>query len=75
MDEHEPAPSLVQAELRAGAITSRLYRGVGEDEGTWQLVFFYRNARLTVIADGSGRPIRRSVIDFGAKPLPKALRR
>ncbi len=68
-------PTLVQEELRAGAITSRAYRGIGADEGTWQLVFFYRNARLTVITDRSGRPLRRSLIDFGARPLPTALRR
>ncbi len=61
--------------LRQGAITSRLERGVGEDEGRVRLVFFHGNARLTVVADEAGRILRQTVLSFGSSPLPSALRR
>lgn len=60
--------------LRAGHVTGRLYRGVDEDAGTWRLEVFFRNARLTVIADDQGRPLHRSLVDFGERPLPREMR-
>lgn len=60
--------------LRAGAVTGRLYRGIDEDAGTWRLEAFHANARLTVITDEQGRPLRRSLVDFGDRPLPREMR-
>lgn len=60
--------------LRAGHVTGRLYQGVGEDAGTWRLEVFLGNARLTVIADDEGRPLHRSLVDFGERPLPREMR-
>lgn len=67
-------PAAVPGLLRDGAITTRLYRGVEEDRGTWLCVLFFGNARLRIVVDAAGRPIRRSLIDFGARPLPASLR-
>jgi hypothetical protein len=69
------APSDVQALMRAGKITSRCERGEGDHAGRYRLTFFHacRRARLTV--DAAGRIIRRSIIDYGGRPLPPALRR
>lgn len=60
--------------LCAGAVTGRLYRGIDEDAGTWRLEVFHANARLTVITDEEGRPLRRSLVDFGDRPLPREMR-
>jgi len=68
------AAAAVPGLLRAGAITGRLYEGAGEDAGRWLCVFFFRNARLQLVVDRTGRPIRRSTIDFGERPLPASLR-
>ena len=69
------APEAVPGLMRSGAITSRLYRGVDEDAGTWRMVFFHGNARLTVTVDATGRPLKRSVVDFGDRPLPGGMRK
>jgi len=61
--------------LEEKAITSRLDRGVDEDVGTWRLVFFHRNARLTVIMDKAGVVLRQSLVDFGDMPLPRSMHR
>lgn len=61
--------------LEERAITSRLDRGVDEDAGTWRLVFFHRNARLTVIMDEAGAVLRQSLVDFGDMPLPRSMHR
>jgi len=61
--------------LKERAITSRLDRGVDEDAGTWRLVFFHRNARLTVIMDETGAVLRQSLVDFGDVPLPRSMHR
>lgn len=60
--------------MRTGAITGRLCEGVGEDAGHWLCVFFFRNARLNLVVDASGRALRRSTIDFGERPLPASMR-
>lgn len=61
--------------LEGRAITSRLDRGVDEDAGTWRLIFFRRNARLTVIMDQAGVVLRQSLVDFGDMPLPRSMHR
>lgn len=66
--------SVVPELMRAGAITGRLYEGVADDAGRWLCVFFFRNARLNLVVDASGRALRRSTIDFGERPLPGSLR-
>jgi hypothetical protein len=68
-------PATVPAMMRAGAITSRLEKGVDEDAGTWRLTFFHRNARFTLIVGDDGRILRRSTLDYGEAPLPTAVRR
>jgi hypothetical protein len=60
---------------RAGAITSRSERGIGEDAGLYRLTFFHAGRRLRLIVDSAGRVIRRNAIDFGDRSLPAALRR
>jgi hypothetical protein len=66
--------SAVQDLMRAGAITGRLYEGIGEDAGQWLCVMFFRNVRLNLVVDAAGRALRRSTIDFGERNLPAALR-
>jgi hypothetical protein len=61
--------------MRAGAITSRCESGVDDDAGCHRLTFFCGARRFTLIVDGEGRVMRRSVVDFGKRPLPLALRR
>jgi Family of unknown function (DUF6522) len=61
--------------MREGAITSACERGVEDNEGEFRLSFFYRNRRARLSMDAAGRVIRRSVIDFGDRPIPNALHR
>jgi hypothetical protein len=61
--------------MREGAITSACERGVGEHDGEFRLTFFYRNRRARLRTDSTGRVLRRSVIDYGDRPMPKALHR
>ena len=63
-------PAEVPALMKAGAITSICEKGVGDDAGEYRLSFFYRNRRVRLGVDQSGRILRRSVIDFGERPLP-----
>lgn len=65
-------PAEVPALMKAGAITSICEKGVGVDEGEYRLSFFYRNRRVRLGVDQSGRILRRSVIDFGDRPLPRS---
>ena len=69
--EAETVPVL----LRHGEITSRTERGEGPDAGTFRLVFFYRNSRLLLVLDETGSVLRQSLLSFGDRPLPDALRR
>jgi hypothetical protein len=66
-------PAEVPALMKAGAITSICEKGVGEDAGEYRLSFFYRNRRLQLSVNESGHILRRSVIDFGERPLPRSL--
>lgn len=65
----------VQPMLRTGAITSLSETGEGEHAGTHRLTFFCRNRRFRLVIDDGGRILRRSVVSFGDRPLPAALRR
>jgi hypothetical protein len=68
-------PEEVPDLLRDHAITSLCERGVDAHQGEFRLSFFYRNRRARLSLDSSGRILRRSVIDFGQRPLPRALHR
>ena len=61
--------------MREGAITSACERGIDDNEGEFRLTFFYRNRRARLCMDPAGRVIRRSIIDFGDRPMPDALHR
>ena len=58
-------PFEVQRLMREGKLTSSCERGVDEDEGRYRLTFFHGGRRLRLIVDGTGRIIRRSLVDFG----------
>jgi hypothetical protein len=66
----ELEPSLVQAMMRKGEITSLSERGVNEDAGRYRLTFFHKSRRFRLIVDGSGTIVQRSIINFGDRPLP-----
>jgi hypothetical protein len=62
-------PSLVQAMMRRGEITSLCERGVNEDTGRYRLTFFCKGRRFRLIIDRTGTVVQRSTIDFGDRPL------
>jgi hypothetical protein len=64
----------VQALMRDGRITSRCERGEAEHAGQYRLTFFRESRRARLIVDAAGRIIRRSIIDYGDRPLPRAAR-
>jgi hypothetical protein len=68
-------PAEVPTLMRTHAITSLCERGVDAHHGEFRLSFFYRNRRARLSVDTSGHILRRSVIDFGQQPLPRALHR
>jgi len=61
--------------MREGSITSVCERGVDNHEGEFRLTFFHRNRRARLSTDRTGRILRRSSIDFGNRPIPRALHR
>ncbi len=65
----------VPALMREGKITGACERGMDEHAGEFRLSFFYRNRRARLSTDLAGRIIRRSVVDFGDRRLPDAVRR
>lgn len=69
-----PAPRLPIL-MRERAITSLCERGVDDHAGETRLTFFYRNRRARLSIDSTGRIFRKSVIDFGGRPIPGALHR
>jgi hypothetical protein len=71
----ELEPSLVQAMMRKGEITSLCERGVNEDAGRYRLTFFHKNRRFRLIVDATGTVIQRSIINFGDRPLPASMRK
>jgi Family of unknown function (DUF6522) len=60
--------------VRSGHITSLCESGVGADEGHFRLTFFFRGKRLRLIVDRCGHQTRKTMIDFGDRPLPSKLR-
>ena len=64
-------PAEVLALLKARAITSVCERGIDEHQGEMRLSFFYGNRRARVSIDANGKVLRRSVIDFGERPMPR----
>ncbi|TVR06774.1 MAG: hypothetical protein EA385_14655 [Salinarimonadaceae bacterium] len=69
------APEEVMTLMREGAITSLLERGEGEDAGRMRLTFFHGSRRLRLIVGADGEILQRSLVDFGDRPLPPAMRR
>lgn len=67
--------SRVSALMREGAITSICERGVDDHEGEFRLTFFHLSRRARLSTDIAARILRRSVIDFGERPLPDILHR
>ena len=67
--------SRVPVLMREGAITSVCERGGDDDEGRFRLTFFYGNRRARLSADRTGRIVRRSIVDFGERPVSGALHR
>lgn len=68
---HLPAAH-VPVLMREGRITSACERGADEHEGEFRLTFLYRNRRARLSTDPAGRILRRSVVDFGDRPVPEA---
>lgn len=67
------SPADVQDLMRKREVTSLCERGEGEHEGQYRLTFFYKGKRARLNVDESGEVIRRSVIDFGDRPLPPTI--
>jgi len=65
-------PGDVPVLMRERAITSVCERGIDVHEGELRLSFFYRNRRARLSVDASGHVLRRSIINFGDRPSPKA---
>jgi hypothetical protein len=75
-------PDLLRDEMRKGKVTSRLERGVGDDEGRHRLTFFADHKSLSLIVDDEGRVLKSSAVkrqdpqsaeaDAGASPIPGA---
>jgi hypothetical protein len=71
----ELEPSLVQAMMRKGEITSLCERGVNEDAGRYRLTFFHKSRRFRLVVDETGTVIQSSIIDFGDRLLPASMRK
>lgn len=63
------------AMVRGGAITSRCYRGAGEHDGTWKIVFYNDGKRLTLTTDANGTVLHRSTLEYPGDAGPAALRK
>jgi hypothetical protein len=68
-------PAGVPTLIRTRAITSVCERGIDAHQGEYRLSFFYQNRRARLSVDTAGHILQRSVIDFGQRPLPRALHR
>lgn len=67
------APADIQPLMQAQEITSVLEKGVDDHAGEYRLSFFFRNRRARLSIDAGGQIIRRSVVDFGDRPLPRTM--
>lgn len=61
--------------MRQREITSVCERGVDEHAGEFRLSFFYRSRRARLSTNLTGHVLRKSVIDFGDRPIPDAQNR
>ncbi len=68
-------PSLLQAHMREGKVTSMCERGVDEDIGRHRLTFFYGSRRFRLIIDEAGNVVQRSLINFSDHPLAASARK
>lgn len=68
-------PADIPELLRARAITSLCEKGIDENKGEFRLTFFFKGRRARILVGPSGKVMGRSVINFGDRPLPPALRR
>jgi len=66
---------MVQSLMRGGELTSLCEKGENEDMGRYRLTFFYKNRRFQLVINSTGKILQRSVIDFGDRALPAALRK
>ena len=66
---------MVQSLMRSGELTSLCEKGESEDMGRYRLTFFYKNRRFQLVINSTGKILQRSVIDFGDRALPAALRK
>lgn len=67
------SPRDVQMLMRRSEITSLCERGEDEHAGRYRLTFFYKGRRARLDVDAEGHIVRRSIINFGERPLPRAL--
>ncbi|MGO4558227.1 DUF6522 family protein [Mesorhizobium sp. 2RAF21] len=65
-------PYDIQALMRSNEITSLCERGEGEHEGQFRLTFFCKGRRARLNVDEAGRIVRRSIVDYGERPLAAA---
>lgn len=68
-------PSLVQAHMREGKITTLCERGIDDDEGRHRLTFFSESRRFRILVDKEGNMLQRSAVDFGDRGLPASARK
>lgn len=68
-------PSLVQARMREGKITTLCERGIDDDAGRHRLTFFSESRRLRLLVDEEGNILQRSTVDFGDRGLPASARK
>ncbi len=69
------ATQMVQSLMRIGELTSLCEKGENEDMGRYRLTFFYKSRRFQLVINSTGKILQRSMIDFGDKALPPALRK
>jgi hypothetical protein len=65
-------PSLVQAHMREGKITSLCERGVDEDDGRYRLTFFSESRRFSLVIDETGNVVQRLSVDILDRPPASA---
>jgi hypothetical protein len=69
------APVQIPQLMRTHAVKGICERGIDTHHGEFRLSFFFRNRRVRIHVGESGQILRRSIIDFGSRPLPRALHR
>lgn len=57
-------------QMQRGAITGRVERGIGEDEGSHRLSFRSRDRELTLIVDTDGEIISQNLVIREQRRLP-----